>query len=331
MFVDADNPEPPVVYSRREWVSPLGGNYYGWDSSNLPNWFFVTQTFWNEARRHRLVPDSFATLLYHYTSLEGFFGIVESSSIWLTDFSYLNDRRELTYGAEKALQGIQRMAEHENDAQVRDLLSTWSENLHTLQNRVCISSFSSHDDSLSQWRAYGPIAIGFEIGSLELHVDQGRLQPVEYRPEAQDKLIDIYLHHLRSAYRLDVSSGRLDRIPDVYHKVERLLDVIAFFKDPAFSSENEYRLAYIENPEVLESLGLERPPKSFRISKGRIVPYVASVDVLPSEHRSYELKIAEVVIGPESDELLERGVREYLHAKGIGSVTVRRSAVPLRP
>lgn len=331
IFVDANNTKPPVVYLRREWSSPLGGNYYSWDSSNLPNWFFVPQIFWNEARRHRLVPDSFATLLYHYTSLEGFFGIVESGSIWLTDFSYLNDRRELTYGAERALQAIQRMAEHENNVQVRDLLATWAENLRTLQNRVCISSFSADGDSLSQWRAYGPIAVGFETDSLALHVDQGRLQPVEYRPETQDKLIDIYLHHLKSAYSLDVSSGRLDRIPDVYHKVERLLEVIAFFKDPAFSSENEYRLVYIDNPEVLESLGLEKPPKSFRISKGRIVPFVASTEVLPSEFRNYELKIAEVVIGPESDELLERGVREYMHAKGIGGVTVRRSTVPLRP
>lgn len=321
----------PTIYTRREWSSPLGGSYYSWENSHLPNWFNAPQTFWNEARRHRLVPDSFPEVVYHYTSLEGFFGIVEKRSIWLSDFSYLNDRHELTYGAGTAKEAIRRMAETESDPGVRELLSTWTKNLHMLQNRVCIASFSGEDDSLSQWRAYGPLAIGFATRPLSLHVDQSRLQAVEYSPEVQKKLVDIYLHHLRSAYSADVSSGRLNRIPDVYHKVERLLELIAFFKDPAFKSENEYRLVYIDNPEVLESVGLQRPLKSFRISKGRILPYVPSTDILPSENRKFELEITEIVLGPECDELLERGVREFLDAKGLANVKSRRSLVPLRP
>ena len=320
----------PNIYTRREWSSPLGGSYYSWDSSHLPNWFSAPQTFWNEARRHRLVPDSFPEVVYHYTSIEGFFGIVEKKSIWLSDFSYLNDRRELTYGADTAKEAIRLMAEAESDTGILELLSTWTRNLHSLQNRVCITSFSCEDDSLSQWRAYGPLAIGFTTRPLALHVDQSRLQAVEYIPEVQKKLVEIYLHHLKSAYSVDVSLDRLERIPDVYHKVERLLELIAFFKDPAFKSENEYRLVYIDNPEVLESVGLQRPPKSFRISNGRIVPYVSSTDILPSKDRKFELEISEVVLGPECDELLERGVREFLDEKGLANVITRRSIVPLR-
>jgi len=321
---------PPTVYTRCEWPSPLGGSYYSWGNSDLPNWFNAAQTFWNEARRHRLVPDSFPKVVYHYTSIEGFFGIVEKRSIWLSDFSYLNDRRELTYGADTAKEAIRRMAEKESDPGVLELLSAWTKDLHMLQNRVCIASFSEENDSLSQWRAYGPLAIGFATRALSMHVNQSRLQAVEYRPEIQGKLVDIYLHHLRSAYFADVSSDRLDRIPDIYHKIEQIIELIAFFKDPAFKSENEYRLVYIDRPEVLESVGLQRPPKSFRISKGRIVPYVSSVDILPSEDRRFELEITEIVLGPECDELLERGVREFLDAKRLTNVKTRRSLVPLR-
>ena len=320
----------PTVYTRREWVSPLGGSYYSWDSSDLPNWFNVSQTFWNEARRHRLVADSFPEIVYHYTSLEGFFGIVENKSIWLSDYSYLNDRRELKYGADIAKNAIAQLAKTEPDPNPRELFSDWIEKLEVLENRICMASFSSEDDSLSQWRAYGPIAIGFDTRALSLHVDQSRLQPVEYNPEVQKKLIEILVYHLKSAYLVDTTEGRLDRIPDAYHKVYLILELIAFFKDPAFKSENEYRLVYIDIPEVLDSIGLERPPKSFRISKGRIVPYVPSVDILPSEYRDYKLELKEIVLGPESDELLEKGVREFLDENGLTDVISRRSLIPLR-
>lgn len=323
--------ERPTVYSRREWRSPLGDTYYSWDSSELPNWFFAPQTFWNEARRHKLVADTAPKVVYHYTSLEGFIGIVKGRSIWMSDFSYLNDRRELTYGADLVKNAIRRISESETESKVLSLLSTWNENLNTLQNRVCIASFSGDDDSLSQWRAYGPLAIGFTVYPLALHVNQARLQPVEYNPDAQQKLIDIYLHHLCSAYAYDIASGRLERLPDVYQKVERLLELIVFFKDPAFRSEHEYRLAYIDNPEVVTMFGLTKTEKAFRVAKGKIIPYVSSVDVLPSKVRNFPLEIEEIVLGPESDDLLERGVREFLDAQDMTAVKVRRSAVPLRP
>ena len=36
-------------------------------------------------------------ILYHYTSLEGLLGIIESKSIWATNVLYLNDASELNY------------------------------------------------------------------------------------------------------------------------------------------------------------------------------------------------------------------------------------------
>jgi hypothetical protein len=325
--------EKPRKYSRREWQSPLGSSYYSWESTDLPNWFFAPQTFWNEARRHRLIPDAFPDTVYHYTSLEGLIGIVESQSVWMTEFGYLNDRREVRHGYDLLLETISQIMDIESSENIRDLLSTWIEKIKGTPNRVCITSFSadSDSDSLSQWRAYGPVALGFPVRPLALHADQSRLQPVEYDPKIQRKLINIYVHHLMSAFAADTKGGRLERIPDVYHKSDRLLELVAFFKDPAFKSENEYRLAYIDYPEVLDSLGIESPPKSFRVSKGKIIPYVPSTKIFQSEHRKFPLEISEVVIGPENDEVLEQGIREFLSEKGLSDVAVRRSLVPLRP
>lgn len=322
--------EPSTIYSRREWPSPLGGVYYSWDSDRLPNWFSCTQTFWNESRRHKLIRDAKADVVYHYTSLDGLIGIVDNRAIWLSDYSYLNDKRELSYGTDLATEVIQSILDTEPDEHVRGLLSAWEDNLSRWQNRVCIASFSFDDDSLSQWRAYGPVAIGFPMQALALHVNQSRLQQVEYERDTQRKLLEVYLHHLCSAFSVDTAAGRIERIPDAYHGAERLLELLVFFKEPAFRSENEVRLAFVDNPQLFDSFKLPRLEKSFRVSRGRIVPYVASVDVLPSRHREFKLEISEVVLGPESDELLKRGIREFLDANGWDNVTVRRSAVPLR-
>lgn len=320
----------PKSWKRRKWQSPLGGAYYSWESSNLPNWFQVQQTFWNEARRHQLVTGSFPTMVYHYTSLEGFMGIVSNRSLWMTEFAYLNDRREIRYGLDLLFDEVSTMLDSNINKGVRELLSTWKEKLSTYTHRVCMTSFSADDDSLSQWRAYGPIAIGFPTHPLALHVSDGRFQQVEYTPETQAKLARVYLHHLVSAFEADMEDERLKSVPDLYEKSDRLLELAVFFKHPAFSSENEYRLAYIDLPDVLSSFGLESPHRSFRAARGRIVPYLPSTQVPGSNQDLFPLEFSEVVLGPESDELLDQGVREFLDEYGLEGVKVRRSNVPLR-
>lgn len=166
--------------------------------------------------------------------------------------------------------------------------------------------------------------------SLSLHVNQGSLQAVEYDPNTQKKLVDIYAHHLVSAFQADLRGNRLERIPDVYHKLDKLVELATLFKDPAFRAENEYRLTFIDMPELFEQFGEKSPKRSFRAARGRLIPYIPSTQILPSEHRDFPLEISEVVLGPESDGLLEQGVREFLDENGLKHVQVRRSLVPLR-
>lgn len=321
----------PTIYSRRQWKSPLGGVYFGWESNELPNWFFIRETYWNEARRHKLVMDSFPETVYHYTTLAGLVGIVESKSIWLSDFSFLNDSRELIHGARLANTAIDHILDDESDLEAQRLLAALKKTLETLPNRICVASFSEDDDSLAQWRAYGPIAIGFNADSLALHVNQASLYRVEYNAATQRKLIDIYLHHLRQALLRDKEAGHLPELQDSYYHAEQLLEILAFFKDHAFHSESEVRLAYVDNPRVFTSLGFEPLPKSFRASRGRLIPYVSSLDVLRSDRRKYGIDITKLVLGPECDDLHERGIKEFLDAKGMAGVAVHRSAVPFRP
>lgn len=322
--------QQPETFTRRAWRSPLGDDYYTWDGDKLPNWFSAPKTFWNEARRHRLLPTTAPDLVYHYTSLEGFVGIIQSRSLWLSDYSYLNDRRELTHGVDVVCEVADEMLRTHPESAVGELLLAWKRNLSATTHRVCIVSFSADEDSLSQWRAYGPIAIGIEPRHLPIHAYQTRLGAVEYDREIQRKLASIYLSHLTQAYQVDLKEGQLEYTPDVYHGTERIIELVAFFKDAAFRSEHEYRLVYIEDTATSRSFNLPSPPKNFRVARTRLVPYVASDELSPFKNKRSPLDVKEVVLGPEADDLLERGVRELLASSALPDVKVRRSRVPYR-
>jgi len=296
----------------------------------MANWFFLRGTFWNEARRHGLVAQDGIATVYHYTSVDGLLGIIKSKSLWLSDYRYLNDSREMAHGAAIAEGVIEEILSQRSNTASAQVLSAWKEQLTQFSNRICIASFSEDSDSLAQWRAYGPVAIGFDVRDLALHVDQSTLQRVEYSECTQRKLAAIYIHHACAAAARDTELGIFESLRTEYLRAEQLLEIIAFFKDPGFSSEREVRLAYVDKPEVFKRLGFERLPKSFRVSRGHLLPYVSSTQVLDSAKRDFQLKFTEVVLGPDTDNLLSLGVREFLDEMGLHDVPVRRSAIPFR-
>jgi len=315
----------PTTYTRRKWLSPFDSRYYSWDGDNLPNWFSLRQTVWNEYRRLGLAKTDHASMLYHYTTLQGFVGIVESQTIWLSDFSFLNDRQELSHGIELIRSQIE--SRLKNQQTRNDLPRKLLEELSGWNGRCCIASFSDDGDSLSQWRSYGPIAVGFDPQDLSLHANQCTLNRIEYDEETQQRMGAVYVSHLAQSYKSDVR--RLERIPDVYHKHHGLIELAAFFKNPAFRDENEYRLVYVESLDTLNSFGLEPPLKHFRISDNKLLPYITAAEVWPrSEFAS--LRIREIVLSPDADETLYQGVREFLAARDIPDVGVRRSVIPYR-
>lgn len=250
--------------------------------------------------------------------------------MWLTDYSYLNDTREISHGRDMIQEIATEMLRAGPEAPVAGLLESWISDIGSMERRVWISSFSADDDSLSQWRAYGAIAVGFVPQDIVMHALRGNVNAVEYDREAQHKLASVYLHHLCQAYAEDMNKDRLERITDVYHKIDQLIELIAFFKDPAFSGEHEYRLAYFEYSDMLKSFCAKEVPKHFRVSRSRLLPYVKSQELEPVPLDERPLAIAEVVLGPEADQLLERGVKEFHSASGLSDVPVRRSTVPYR-
>lgn len=319
------------IYCRVQWQSPLKGLYYSWERENWPHWFSVRRTFWNEVRRLRLVPDEKLDVFYHYTSMEALVSIIESDAIWLSDYSYLNDKTELVHGVKVVSSVISEFLSSGVTEVQGALLQAWSEKALAPLPRVCVASFSGDGDSLSQWRAYGNVAIGFVPHKIGIHANQSQLGVVRYEPEIQKQLAQVYVSHCLQAYALDVENNALERIPDVYHRFGQVLELVSFFKAPSFRDEREYRLVYVEHPELFEdgTFG-ERPPKHFRVKGGRIYSHIVSSEMFPFPDHKWPLGICEVVLGPESDDLMELGVREFLDENGLQDVPIIRSQIPYR-
>lgn len=196
------------------------------------------------------------SIIYHYTGIDGLKGILQSQSLWATDFHFSNDYTELLIfgrllGNELLLRSdaITKKIVHSVLNGIYGLLENMGDHL-ALQ--IYISSFSKKGDLLSQWRGYGRYAIGFDYKELDA------LRSKEFHQ---------YGNSFAFSFFDDVVYGVEDRIPQVLEKdVDEILNVLpqygsheenkrfqfiekffrcmCRFKHQGFQEENEYRLVF---------------------------------------------------------------------------------------
>jgi hypothetical protein len=194
--------------------------------------------------------------IYHYTSQQGFLGIVEDGEIWATHIDYLNDRSEFTYTMEKTKAALQRRREHiaskqgsiEGDLSLIDKLEEQLAGTQFLKIYVC--SFTCNGNLLSMWRAYCPggkgYAIGFDCSSL---VDRAKEQEFyfgkcRYVEKEQEKLIETLLDEalkdLKKDGRDSTRRQTINTEPDPLRDFSiNVLTIAPLLKDRAFQEENE--------------------------------------------------------------------------------------------
>lgn len=327
--------EKENIYGRKQWFAPSGDAYYSWVSDSiLPSWFQADRIVGREAvlRGMRVRPQN--TLIYHYTTLQGLKGILESQEMWFTDYGYLNDSDELEHGLQLFEEKLKVAIGRKEYADVAGIFEAWIENMRNHQHRICIASYSLDGDSLSQWRAYGSVAIGF-APSYELTGSRGecRFDSVIYDHANQERLVEFFLHHILQSFRHDMANAeawkRLN-IKEIYQGgVYQLVSMSALFKNEGFADEREVRVAYVENPDLFEKLSIEPAQKRFRATAEAIIPYVTSADISHMDEK-LTLPIREIVVGPAISEVGKKSIREFLDHLGLNKVDVRSSKVPYR-
>jgi hypothetical protein len=158
---------------------------------------------------HQPIPEK----LWHYTSIQGFHGIISSRSIYATDVRFLNDAEEFVHARKIADDLVRQTPESgEFNFPLRWNLE-WvtteifkSDFLDPNKAQIFVASFTDSEDDLSQWRAYSHGTYGMSI-SFDLRVFRPPVAsdsavtfaPCVYNDDAKRELIQHALDHFLKA------------------------------------------------------------------------------------------------------------------------------------
>ena len=283
-------------------------------------------------------------ILFHYTSLEGLLGIIESKSIWATNVLYLNDASELNYS-------IQLLGE-END-NLKDKIPVDSKNLgkfsffnelienidkfisHPYPFGFFVCSFSEEKDLLSQWRGYCPKGIGFSVG-FNLDKLKGCAQEsncsiilCNYNEEEQKGALRKLITNISARYDNEIKKiswlgpwGEDEQELFVDLLME-FIELAPTFKQPKIEAEKEWRII------VSRSLKSSKFIKAIRFRPGQsmIVPYIE----IPLPTEGDNLIINKIVVGPTHEPKLSKAsVEMLLKSKNVKFDEVQYSTIPYR-
>ena len=267
--------------------------------------------------------------VYHYTSAEGLFGILESNSIWATDCRFLNDASESQVGVAKAKEICRTRRFSQTSAyleefyrQVLTVLGVESPEPNF------VFSLSEREDDLTQWRTYANDGLGFTVGFssanlLENSQDNNaefEFSKVYYLSRGQEKAVkdafDEFEKFIKINKRRDFGgiAMTLDWVVSNYSTL---------FKHSSFRSEREWRV----NTYNLIDDEEERQSVKVRAKGGRLIPYIPlNLGKQPHDR----LPITRIGIGPSFKDATIKYAVEKLCAQTGFEVEIYNADSPYR-
>ncbi len=313
-------------------------------------------------------------IVYHYCSLESFLSIMSNKTIRLTNISKSNDRAEIQYCFdvfEKTLKDSciefskkyvdndnEEIKKHFSDIDYDSLVAKAVVNDSLIYYVAC---FSAEPDLLSQWRGYANDGKGVAIGFYSKNfMDAQYLKNVKYNKITYDmhtvkmELHDYIIRKLKRVHEnVDVSASPFSYDTAINDIISRMVYNAIFYKNPAFSEENEWRLVFypfgnIKNllidhkykdmssnqlfyDRMRESMeyekdyhGLKRGKLQFKCTDDKIISYV---DMNFASKKDFML--AEIVVGPKSN-IDDKDLRLFLLSNGydLSRINIRKSLAP---
>lgn len=289
--------------------------------------------------------DSPPPVLYHYTVTKPALSIIETNELWATNAVFMNDESEIRYAADI----LRRVSEdvvndpefisvdQENLSQALTPIHRVLANLHSFIEAY-VSCFSSEQDQLSQWRAYGQsggLSIGFDTSQLKTIIaDQPgilALVQISYSETEHSQRIYSLVKEWMLMY-LESLKGDVRTMPHV----EAMLFAQSFawhaisMKNSAFGEEREWRLVWVR-PRLPQTLPDEPFTINFRVANDMAVPHIR---FLPRDAKGnvVRLPIVSVLVGPHKyPDLAASGMWHLVTSKGMaGSIHIDYSRTPLR-
>ncbi|SHP16118.1 Uncharacterised protein [Mycobacteroides abscessus subsp. bolletii] len=308
--------------------------------------------------------------LYHYTSAEGLYGILNNQQLWLTHAGYLNDTEEFIYGLRVIMEemrdyraeinsrissgesGLNELSGYIDGAlnafdftnllnsnnALSDGMSTDEKILlvSTFQDRITpfVSCLSTERDQLSQWRGYarGGYAIRFDTEALRSTMCL--LDRDGNRIESGSNLRMAKVLYAAEDFRgevRDVVRSTINSLPELTKSFHHLYVANSFGIDRI----NKLVNSMLSQGSLLKNRKFHEESE-YRITVNCLETFVtpSALGFTPRAAISFDSSaVKEVIVGPSEFAVVRRlSVQRYLHSSGHGyvHVTASPSEIPYR-
>jgi hypothetical protein len=270
--------------------------------------------------------------LWHYTSIDGAVGIIKTQTLFATPLRYLNDSKEFHYAAELFIEDVTRRTDSAKWGVPEEALPDLKDAFDRIGKNICVVSFCTDKDLLSQWRAYGRdqrgIALGFDSRRLSMIAGPHGFKLIKclYDYEEQRAMLFDQLSAIAAKFRTlpsDNPQREAARREVAWELAVALTNVAPYLKHRGFAEEKEYRL-----------IGHKHSGEG-RWDVHRSGTMLASHFLLPIRAEKFESPFAGVVIGAPNSrwqdvaEALDVVFRQYAGEAVLG-LAFEPSWVPYR-
>ncbi len=265
-------------------------------------------------------------VIYHYTTQDGLIGILKESALWATKIHYMNDASELIEPFRIANAQLRTLVSQLDAEGAKDKKTTKEIILRILDDiriyrhsNICVASFCTKGDLLSQWRGYGipgsAYSIGFDRENLVKTIGSHpfKLRRCQYyTPNSYQEKIHQFISEI-----INEAKTKND-IPEDF--IGKFLNMAATMKFECFQEEEEWRIV------SLSSLNFTDEKFNFKTGKSVVIPYYS----LPLDLSS----IVEIIVGPcQHPKLAEDAIYGLAHKFNLKNVLLGKvyiSQVPYR-
>jgi len=260
--------------------------------------------------------------LYHYTELNGFFGIFNTKSLKASNAYFLNDSSEVEYGLKISKKYLEEFYHSIKDDQIKAALKGFYDNYseYFLCCNLFLVSFSENGDLLSQWRGYTTnegISLGFDKEILK-RLHNVYLKKVIYEEELQKQIIIFLFDILNNIVEQSEKNIEIFRL---YFKlwITEFMKILLTFKDNNFFEEKEWRLIY-----YIDDINENNKNISFRIKNNYLLPYIEI------ENLDIDKLIRQIIFGPSTDNsIFRKSIKYYLNINNYRKKIIN-SKIPFR-
>lgn len=270
---------------------------------------------------------------YHYTSLEGMKSILNSNTVYATEYHFLNDEEELRYIDKIANKVFADFFGHTTKGKllnqyVKEHLKRLRNEMNHPENSYYVVCFSKKKDNLTLWSEFARFGCNFQCNPYAIFTENAIYGSVVYDLRGQRELIlkilDIVFKHFELSACLNdkkATCAEIANLDEIQLNImaECIAELVIYYgtlvKRELYEAEQEFRV-------VIK--GKEQEIK-YRLKENMFIPYIE----VPIEEDIWIGKT--LTLAPlNHKERCKSSVKLYLDSLGYKNINVKYSEIRLQ-